>query len=150
MKRVLLGLVLCALLSVPVTAQNSQTGDALTLLAELPGVSGYEEPVSQWLAERLRQVHPRGVSIKVEVDNLGTVLVTLGAGTPRRLLVTPIDEPGYVTSNITDDGYLRVQRLPQGGVHPWFDLLHATWPVQILSRRGKLVPGVVAGLSTHL
>ncbi len=150
MKRVLLGLVLCALLSVPVTAQNSQTGDALTLLAELPGVSGYEEQVSQWLAERLRQVHPRGVSIKVEVDNLGTVLVTLGAGTPRRLLVTHIDEPGYVTSNITDDGYLRVQRLPQGGVHPWFDLLHATWPVQILSRRGKLVPGVVAGLSTHL
>ena len=100
MKRVLL--VFCALLAVPVTAQNSQTGDALTLLAELPGVSGYEDQVSQWLAERLRQVHPRGVSIKVEVDNLGTVLVTLGAGTPRRLLVTPIDEPGYVTSNITD------------------------------------------------
>ena len=44
-----------ALLSVPVTAQNSQTGDALTQLAELPGVSGYEEPVSQWLAERLRR-----------------------------------------------------------------------------------------------
>ena len=51
MKRLLLGLVLCVLLAVPVTAQNSQTGHALTLLAELPGVSGYEEPVSQWLAE---------------------------------------------------------------------------------------------------
>ncbi len=33
MKRVLLGLVLCALLAVPVTAQNSKIGDALTLLA---------------------------------------------------------------------------------------------------------------------
>ncbi|MFQ5779094.1 MAG: M28 family peptidase, partial [Terriglobia bacterium] len=55
-----------------------------------------------------------------------------------------------VVSAITDDGYLRVQRLPQRGVHPWFELMHSAQPIQILTRSGKLVPGVVAGLSTHL
>ncbi|MGH9776864.1 MAG: hypothetical protein ACRD5I_00485, partial [Candidatus Acidiferrales bacterium] len=83
-------------------------------------------------------------------DNLGNVTVTVGSGEPHRLIVTPIDEPGYVVSAITPDGYLRVQRLPQAGVHPWFDLLHSTQPVQILTRKGELVPGIVAGLSTHL
>jgi putative aminopeptidase FrvX len=112
-------------------------------LAELPGVSGYEEQVSQWLMTRLKEYDPH-------LDSLGNVTVTLGSGAPHRLLITPIDEPGYVVSAITPDGYLRVQRLPQASANPWFDLLHSAQPVQIFTRKGELVPGVVAGLSTHL
>ena len=115
----------------------------LAQLAEQPGVSGYEERVTAWLAERLKAYNP-------QVNNLGNVTVTLGAGAPHRLLVTHIDEPGYVVSAIPSDGFLRVQRLPQAGVNPWFDLLHSAQPVEMLTRGGKLVPGVVAGLSTHL
>ena len=112
-------------------------------LAGTPGVSGYENGVTSWLLDTLEPFNP-------QVDNLGNVTVTLGTGAPHRLLVTHIDEPGYVVSAITPDGFLRVQRLPQAGVHPWFDLLHSAQPVEILTRSGKLVPGVVAGLSTHL
>lgn len=143
MKRTLLPTLLISLsLAVPAVAQQT-TSDPLTSLAELPGVSGYEEKVTAWLAERLEAFSP-------EVDNLGNVVITLGAGAPHRLLVASIDEPGYVVSAITDDGFLRVQRLPQRGLHPWFDLLHSAQPVQVLTRNGSLVPGVVAGLSTHL
>jgi len=142
-KRTLLpALLISLLLALPVTAQQT-TSDPLTNLAELPGVPGYEEKLTAWLAEHLEEFNP-------QVDNLGNVVVTLGSGTPHRLLVTSIDEPGYVVSAITDDGFLRVQRLPQSGLHPWFDLLHAAQPIQVLTRSGALVPGVVAGRSTHL
>ncbi|MFQ5779036.1 MAG: peptidase M42, partial [Terriglobia bacterium] len=106
MKRCLPGLLLSLVLALGATANDVVTSDALTNLAELPGVSGYEERVSAWLAERLERFSP-------QVDNLGNVTITLGAGAPHRFLVTSIDEPGYVVSAITDDGYLRVQRLPQ-------------------------------------
>ena len=144
-KRLRLGLLLSLLLAAPAAAVDevSHVAQVLRALTETPGVSGYEERVSAWLVERLQ-------SFKPQVDNLGNVVVTLGSGAPHRLLVTAIDEPGYVVSAITPEGYLRVQRLPQAGVNPWFDLLHSAQPVQILTREGKLVPGVVAGLSTHL
>jgi len=145
MKRLLAVLLFSLFLVLPVAAVDEVNHVARTLaeLGALPGVSGYEERVSQWLMQRLKEYD-------ADLDNLGTVTVTLGSGSPHRLLVTPIDEPGYVVSAITPDGYLRVQRLPQAGVHPWFDLLHSTQPVQILTRKGDLVPGIVAGLSTHL
>ncbi len=135
------------MLALPVAAaQNEEVRHlkaTLTELAEMPAVSGNEEQVSAWLAQRLQPLSP-------QIDNLGNVVVTLGSGAPHRLLVTAIDEPGYVVSAITDDGFLRVQRLPQRGVHPWFELMHAAQPVQILTREGGRVPGVVAALSTHL
>ncbi len=145
MKRLLLAILSCLLVAAPLAAVDevSYVARVLRELGELPGVSGYEERVSQWLMTRLKEYDPH-------LDSLGNVTVTVGSGAPHRLIVTPIDEPGYVVSAITPDGYLRVQRLPQAGVNPWFDLLHSTQPVQILTRKGELVPGVVAGLSTHL
>jgi len=115
----------------------------LTRLVETPGVTGYEQPLVAELRARLKNFSPQS-------DNLGNLLVTLGQGSPHRLIAAPMDEPGYVVSGITPDGYLRVQRLPQRAAPPLFDLLHAAQPVLIGTRKGKWVSGVVAGLSTHL
>src|SRR5580698_4196766 len=95
------------------------------------------------IREQLKELSPK-------TDNLGNVYVTVGSGAPHRLIVTPMDEPGYVVSGITSDGYLRVQRLPQAAPNAVFDLLHAAQPVWIISRSGKKVSGVFAGLSVHL
>ena len=83
-------------------------------------------------------------------DNLGDVIVTLGNGAPHRLIVTPIDEPGFVVSGITDDGYLRLQRLPRSGLPPIFNELYSAQPVKVGVADGKWIDGVVAGLSIHL
>ena len=110
---------------------------------DTPAVSGYE----QQLASEIR------TSIKgftSQTDNLGNVYVTLGAGAPHRLIVAPIDQPGYVVSEITSDGYLRVQRLPQRAPNAVFDLLHAAQPVWVITRDAKKIPGVFTGLSVHL
>jgi putative aminopeptidase FrvX len=84
------------------------------------------------------------------MDNLGDVIVTVGSGAPHRLIVTPIDEPGFVVSGITDDGYLRLQRLPQSGLPPIFNELYSAQPVRVRVAGGKWIDGVVAGLSIHL
>lgn len=137
-------LVLLAIVfAVPAAAQSLR--EDLAALVETPAVTGYE----QALAEKIRE-RARAAGYTLEQDNLGTLYVTIGRGTPHRLVVTPVDEPGYIVSHITDDGYLRVQRLPQSGVHPLFEQLHATQPVVIHTRAGRWIPGVVAGLSTHL
>jgi len=106
-------------------------------------VPGYEQALASEIRARLKKLSP-------QTDNLGNVYVTMGSGAPQRLIVAPMDEPGYVVSGITEDGYLRVQRLPQTAPHAVFDLLHAAQPVIIETRKGNRVRGVVAGLSTHL
>jgi len=125
----------------PATAQSLQ--DDLAAFTARPAVTGYEQALAAEIRSRLKQLSPR-------TDNTGNILVTLGSGAPKRLVVAPLDEPGYVVSGITADGFLRVQRLPQAAPHGLFDQLYAAQPVVIHTRKGKWIYGVVAGLSTHL
>ena len=113
------------------------------LLNKMPAVTGHEQALSKALAEALKDLHPT-------TDNSANVYVTVGSGAPHRLIATAIDEPGYVVSQITADGYLRVQRLPQAAPNPVFDSLSFAQPVVVATRNSKEVPGVFAGLSVHL
>jgi len=106
-------------------------------------ISGYEQALSKELARELKGFSPK-------TDNLGNVWVEFGSGEPHRLIATGIDQPGYVVSAITGDGYLRVQRLPQASPNGVFDALNFAQPVWVLGRSGKKVNGVFAGLSVHL
>ena len=121
--------------------------DALRELVETPAVPGYEQELAGKIVARLksfsRQYQPK-------TDNLSNVTVTIGSGAPHRLMVAPIDEPGYVVSGITSDGYLTLQRLPQGGNLPLFNELYAAQPVKIQTAGHQWISGAVAGVSIHL
>src|SRR5271155_1118600 len=117
--------------------------DEIKWFVEHPGPPGYESAIADRIRFETARLHPT-------TDNLGDVIVTIGSGAPRRLIVTPIDEPGFVVSEITPDGYLRLQRLPQGGLPPIFNELYSAQPVKIRASNGKWIDGVVAGLSVHL
>ena len=119
------------------------TQEILWRLVTTPAVSGYEADLAKLICTDLAAFHPA-------TDNLGNVIVTIGAGSPNRLIVTPIDEPGFVVSEITADGYLRVQRLPSYSLPPIFNDLYSAQPVQIETTDGRWIQGVVAGLSIHL
>jgi putative aminopeptidase FrvX len=115
----------------------------LASLVAMPSVSGYEQPLSEKLTKDLVRLHP-------VTDNIGDVIVTLGSGAPHRLLVAAIDEPGFVVSAITPDGYLRVQRLPQRGLAPIYNELCSAQPVKLITSHGNAIDGVFSGLSIHL
>ncbi len=126
----------------PVKVPGDLASD-LKEFVETPSVSGYEQELTEKIRAKLAAFHP-------VVDNLGDVIVTVGSGAPHRLIVTPIDEPGFVVSGITNDGYLRLQRLPQSGLPPIFNALYSAQPVKIRTASGKWIDGVVAGISVHL
>src|ERR1700685_4247264 len=140
-------------ISTPVAAQAPESSDPtiargniaaeLKEFVETPGISGYENELAGKIRSEISARNPK-------TDNLGDIIVTIGTGAPNRLIVTPIDEPGFVVSGITDDGYLRVQRLPQGGLPPIFNELYSAQPVKVGTTAGKWIDGVVAGLSVHL
>ena len=117
--------------------------DDLKEMVQTPAIPGYEQQLAALITARLQSYSPK-------TDNLGSVLVTIGTGTPHRLIVAPMDEPGFVISGITDQGYLRVQRLPQTGSLPLFNELYSAQPVKIGTAQQKWIPGAVAGLSVHL
>jgi putative aminopeptidase FrvX len=110
---------------------------------DTPAIPGYEQELSKELARELKEYSPN-------TDNVGNVWVEFGSGEPHRLIATGMDQPGYVVSAITGDGYLRVQRLPQAAPNGVFDALTFAQPVWVLTRGGKKVNGVFAGLSVHL
>ena len=117
-----------------ISAQAFGTEQDWEQLVRTPTVSGYEQKLADQIREKLKGLSPH-------TDNLGNVYVTLGSGSPLRLIATPMDEPGYVVSEITTDGYLRVQRLPQAPPNTTFDLLHAAQPAWVVTRSGNRVNG---------
>jgi putative aminopeptidase FrvX len=128
------------------SAIRSSLDDDLKSFVSIPAVSGYERDLSD-------KIRTKVVTLGPKTDNLGDIVVTLSSSPepvgPHRLIVTPIDEPGFVVSGITDDGYLRVQRVPQAGLPPIFNELFAAQPVRVgVPRDG--IDGVVSGLSVHL
>ncbi len=126
-----------------VTVSGPAYVDDLRNLVDMLAVSGYEAQASEQIRARLSAFHP-------VIDNLGDVIVTIGSGAPHRLLAAPIDEPGYVVSGITPDGYLRLRRIPPSILPPIFNEFYATQPVKVGATGGKWLDGVAAGLSIHL
>jgi putative aminopeptidase FrvX len=112
-------------------------------LVETPAVPGYEQELAGKIAGKLKAFSPK-------VDDHGNLTVTIGKGSPHRLIVAAIDEPGFAVSGITPEGYLTLQRLPQGGNLPLFNELYSAQPVKIGTPQNKWIDGAVAGLSVHL
>lgn len=75
-------------------------------LCALPGVSGREDPVREWLIAHL----PEGASYRV--DPLGNLLVNPQHG--RVMLCAHMDEVGFIITAVEDDGCLRFAHV--GGI----------------------------------
>jgi putative aminopeptidase FrvX len=107
----------------------------------MTAVTGYE----QAMGDSLLALLPGSAR-----DRTGNVTLTLGRGTPKRLVYCALDEIGYVVGNITDDGFILLRRVGGGArLSPLFDQQIEGQRVTLFGRRGP-VPGVVAVRSTHL
>jgi hypothetical protein len=120
-------------------ADDSSGSGLAARLASLSAVTGYE----QAMVDTILHVLPGSTR-----DRAGNVRLQLGAGSVKRLVVCPLDEPGYVVGAIREDGYLTLRRVP-GQASPLFDQQLEGHRVTIQGRRGP-VPGVVAVRSIHL
>jgi putative aminopeptidase FrvX len=83
----------------------------------------------------------------VHVDSFGNAWVTRGSKGPHILFLTHRDAPGYVVSQITPDGFLRVQRIGTP-VTPLFDQFMVGRRLLVYTR-DRVLPAVAACPSTH-
>ncbi|MFD1470647.1 M20/M25/M40 family metallo-hydrolase [Hymenobacter caeli] len=93
-------------LSTWAVSAQAQLPALLQAYARTSAVSGREEEASRFV----EQLFKAGA---LRRDRLGSLVLVVGSGSPRRLLAAPLDEPGYVVSQIQANGYLRVA--PVGG-----------------------------------
>ena len=85
----------------------------IRILCELPGVSGREKPVRDYILSRLPE------DVTTEVDAMGNLYVEKkGAATPKNkvVLFAHMDEVGLMITYITEDGYLKFDEI--GGIDP--------------------------------
>ena len=146
MKALIRAIVIVVALHWPLSAgpsQRSLPAKDWERVLSMPAVTEHEQPLIAEIRKRLKEFSP-------STDNLGNLYYTIGTGAPHRLIVTPIDEPGYMISEIRDDGYLRVERLPRQAPNEVFDALNFAQPVAIATRQGIQVMGVFAGLTVPL
>jgi endoglucanase len=125
---------------------SSKIVETVSDLCELPGPSGYEQAVRDWIIDRWRS----GTS-KLAVDPVGNVIARVGSGTgPRVLIDAHMDEIGYKVRFVTEDGFLMLadaQRSNRGPQERRYMIGH---PAQVVTRDGVVARGVFAAPSGHV
>jgi len=122
---------LLLLLSGWVRVASAQSAELLQAYARTSGVTGREEEASRFVESLFK-------AGALQHDRLGDLVLVLGSGLPRRLLVAPLDEPGYVVSQIQDNGYLRVAPVGGGRIGPLFHQFLEGHDVRISTERGAV------------
>lgn len=108
-------------------------------LSNLPGVSGYEDPIRQYVIKHLNPLQGR-----YQVDGMGNVLFYSGKFKPGRktvLFMAHMDEVGFIVKDIDEQGFIRV--IPVGG---W--ATHVLWEQQWLIQTSKGPLPAVSGMDS--
>ncbi len=134
--------LLCSVVaSLPIRAQEPPDPLAeVEALLQIPAVAGREEAARDFVRQRLGK-------LPVEEDKAGNLVLAIGKGAPRRLIVCPLGEPGLIVSRIEADGYLRV--VPVGADGTLWPQSYEGNTVVIGGSRGW-VPGGMVQRSIHL
>jgi putative aminopeptidase FrvX len=126
-------------------------------------IGPYARAVATWISlealpgsERLATDRIQSAVPGFTLDRMGNLIKHVGDGSPHRVVACAIDESGYVVSQITDDGYLRVH-MAGNGAHPaLWDQYHEGQRVEVIALdrtnllRTRRIPGVFAVQSNHL
>jgi putative aminopeptidase FrvX len=112
--------------------EKSSAWDILREIVLVPGVSGQERQVSDFIQRALPS------RLKVQRDEMNNVWFTAGSGKPHILFVAHSDELGWTVDKLTPEGRIKVK--PGGGVLPQAAEAHA---VLIHTARGPRA-GIIA------
>lgn len=120
---------------------NEKTLQLFKTLTELPGTSGNEHAVRNFMREQLRQY-----TDEIVQDRLGSIFgVKRGNDKgPTVMVAGHMDEVGFMVTSITDNGMLRFQTL--GG---WWSQVMLAQTVEIITNNGP-IPGVIGSIPPHL
>lgn len=109
----------------------------IDILSNAFGVSGYERDVREIIKSELCKI-----DAEISEDGMGNMIVrkTSGKNCPALVLSAYMDEPGFIITDITDDGYLK------------FDTVGGTDKAALISQRVKIgeTVGIISLKAIHL
>jgi putative aminopeptidase FrvX len=137
-------MAVATLLTLALALSGAEPLPTLAEFGATPAVTGFE----QALLDEIEALLPPGTH--ATRDSLGSLVVRSGPadGPVERLVLVGVDEPGYVVSQIREDGYLRVRTVgtrTTGDFHLWAE----GRPAVVHTRHGPR-PGVLLVDSIHL
>lgn len=115
--------------------------DHLIEFSKTSSVTGREEPAASYI----QSLFPNA---RMEKDKLGNLILTIGTGSPKRLITVPLDEPGYVVSEIQEDGYLKINPVGYGHNGNLYHQFLQGHEVNISTENGSII-GVSTVPSAH-
>ncbi|RFU66260.1 M42 family metallopeptidase [Peribacillus glennii] len=120
---------------------DQETLKMFKILTELPGASGNEHAVRNFMRSELEKY-----SDEIVQDNLGGIFGMRKGDVrgPRVLVAGHMDEVGFMVTSITENGMIRFQ--PLGG---WWSQVLLAQRVQIITDNGP-VTGVIGSIPPHL
>ena len=121
--------------------EKIQLIEALKEFSETSSVTGRENNASEYLKSFLKNSN-------LKEDKLGNLILEIGSGLPKTLITVPIDEPGYVISEIKPNGYMRFTPVGFGRVGQLYDQFMQGHEVKINSEK-KYTIGVSTVPSSH-
>ena len=113
-------------------AENKSPWGLLKELILLPGVSGSEEKVADFIETSLPE------TLEVQRDDMDNVWFTVGEGHPHLLFLAHTDELGFIVESITQSGTLKVR-----GVGGFFPLMYEGHSIVVHTNHGP-VEGIVS------
>jgi tetrahedral aminopeptidase len=111
-------------------------------VAGIPGPTGQEKRVMDWLAERWS-----GNVEEIKRTSIGNLYAKVGGSGPVHILQAHADEIGFVVRSIDDDGFLHVATAQVAD--PLAKRYPVGHPVLVLGREAD-VPGIIATASGHV
>ena len=111
----------------------------LLQLMSLPGPSGYEDRVRNYLKNELKLI-----KAETKTDRLGNLVASFPGDGPSVMLFAHMDQLGFVVRKIEQDGFLLIERL--GGVP---ENALPSQAVLVLVAEGQDIEGVIANKSHH-
>ncbi|SFS60872.1 M42 family metallopeptidase [Marininema halotolerans] len=111
-------------------------------LTQLPGVPGAEGEVREVLSQYIANS-----TSEMLQDRLGGLFGVLRGKekSPKVMVAGHMDEVGFMVTRITEKGFLKFQTL--GG---WWSQVMLAQRIQVVTRSGKRIPGVIGSIPTHL
>jgi putative aminopeptidase FrvX len=118
--------------------------DLIKTLTELPGPSGYEDAVQNWLARRWRDA-----GLEVRRTKIGNLLAHLGGRGPKLLIGAHADEISFRVKSVDERGYLWLTAGRGVGEQVRPEPVPLGLPAHIMTAHG-IVEGVFAALTGHV
>jgi endoglucanase len=131
---------------VPAAGDHTRLIELVSELCDLPGPTGHEGPVREYL-----RVAWRDKITQERVDGVGNLVVRVGEGRGRRVaVVAHMDEIGFKVRSITPEGFLLLASAQRGYHDPQERRYMIGQPARVLSRGEVVARGIFAAPSGHI